>query len=89
MIRFNCFACNIDFEAEHFNLARITIPCPVCETRLNIAQSIARAYGKTVGDQVVKIMDALEKVAERSKESLAAVIESAYGRIVKLCEEMQ
>lgn len=89
MIRFNCFACSLDFEAEHFNLACITINCPICETHLNIAQSIGRAYGKTVGDQVAKIMDALEKVAERSKESLSSVIESAYGRIMKLCEEAQ
>lgn len=89
MIRFNCFACNLDFEAKHFNLARITIPCPICETRLNITQSIGRAYGKTVGDQVAKIMDALEKVAERSKESLTSVIESAYGRIVNLCGDAE
>jgi hypothetical protein len=87
MIYFNCFECHNDFGAEHFNLARITIPCPVCETQLDITQSLTRAYGKTVGEQVAKIMKALEQVAERGKESMATMIESAYGRIVKLCEE--
>ena len=87
MIRFHCFECRREFEAEHFNLARITIECPVCATHLDIAQSIGRAYGKVVGEQVSKIMKALAQVAERGKESMAVMIESAYGRIVKLCEE--
>ena len=89
MIRFHCFECKRTFEAAHFNLARITIECPVCATHLDIAQSIARAYpeSKLVGEQVFKIMKALAQVAERGKESMATMIESAYGRIVKLCEE--
>ena len=88
MIRFNCFECHNDFQAAHFNLACVNINCPICETHLNIAQAITRVYGKTVGEQVTKIMDALVKVADRSRNTLLApMVESAYARIVKLCEE--
>ena len=87
MIHFNCYACHNNFDARNFNLARITIACPICQTENDIAQCLTRVYGKTVGEQVSKIMKALAQVAERGKESMATMIESAYGRIVKLCEE--
>jgi hypothetical protein len=85
---FHCFACKNQFEATHFNLARITISCPVCETQLNITQSLTRVYGKIAGEQIGKIMDALQRVADRSRNSLMGpTIESAYMRISQLCEE--
>jgi ribosomal protein S27E len=90
MIRFHCFECKNHFEAVNFNLARITISCPVCETQLNLAQSLTRVYGKTVGEQVSKIMEALERLCSKSKNTvLAGHIESAYARITQLWEETQ
>jgi hypothetical protein len=86
---FNCFVCKNHFEAQHFNLARINISCPCCETNLNIAQSLARVYGKTVGDQISKIMESLQRVADKGKESLAGTLGDAYAKISKLCEEGQ
>lgn len=86
-MNFHCFACKNQFEAAHFNLARITISCPTCETSLNIAQSLTRVYGKTVGEQIAKIVDALQRVADRSRNSLMGpTIDSAYARISQLCE---
>lgn len=87
---FNCFGCRRNFSAEKFNVARITISCPVCETNLNIAQSLARIYGKLVGEQVTKIMTALERLMDKSKSGdLSTAISLAQHRIERLCEEGQ
>jgi hypothetical protein len=87
MIRFHCFECHREFQAERFNLANITVTCPVCETHLHIAQSLGRVYGKAVGDAAIKIIAALEKLCDKSKDVLTIPIDSAYARIVALCEE--
>ena len=86
MIEFNCFECNLNFQAERFNVARITIPCPVCEAHLNIAQSLGRTYGKLVGEQVSKLMTPLERVLDKSRNGdLSQTISDAYRRIEILC----
>ena len=86
MITFNCFECNLNFQAERFNVARITIPCPVCEANLNIAQSLGRTYGKFVGEQISKMMAALERVLDKSRNGdLSQTISEVYARITQLC----
>jgi hypothetical protein len=86
MIEFNCFACKLNFQAERFNVARITIPCPVCEANLNIAQSLGRTYGKFVGEQISKMMAALERVLDKSRNGdLSQTISEVYARITQLC----
>jgi hypothetical protein len=88
MINFNCFACKLNFQAERFNVARVNISCPVCETSLNIAQSLGRVYGKVIGENVAKIMTALERLMDKSKNGdLNPAISLAQHRIEKLCEE--
>jgi hypothetical protein len=84
---FNCFACKRNFEAVKFNVARITISCPVCETNLNIAQSLTRSYGKVVGEQITKIMSALESLLGRSRSGdMTPHILRAQRKIEELCE---
>ena len=88
MIHFTCYACHFGFDAQHFNLARVTIACPVCQTENDIAQRVTRTYGKVVGEQVTKIMEGIQRVADRSRNALmTTVLDSAYQRIVTLCEE--
>jgi hypothetical protein len=87
---FNCYACRLDFSADKINVARITISCPVCETNLNIAQSLARVYGKVVGEQVAKVMSALERVLAKSRSGdMNPHISLAQRRIEALREEGQ
>ena len=86
MIEFNCFVCKRNFQAERFNVARVTIGCPVCATELNIAQSLSRTYGKFVGEQVSKLMTALERVLDKSRNGdLSQTISDVYHRIEALC----
>jgi hypothetical protein len=88
MIEFNCFACKRNFQAERFNVARVNISCPVCETSLNIAQSLGRVYGKLVGEQISKVMSALERLLGKSKNGdLNPAISLAQHRIESLCKE--
>ena len=88
MIELNCFECKLNFQAERFNVARITIPCPVCEAHLSIAQSLGRTYGKLVGEQVSKIMTSLERVLDKSRNGdLSQTISDVYHRIEALCGE--
>lgn len=88
MITFNCFACKRNFQAERFNVARVNIACPLCATELNIAQSLGRAYNKLVGEQVGKLMAALERVLDKSRSGdLSQTISEVYSRITQLCEE--
>ena len=86
-MRFNCFVCRLDFHAEKFNIARVTISCPICETNLQIAQSLGRSYGKVVGEQVSKIMEALQRVLSKSKNGdMNPHILLSQRRIEQLCE---
>jgi hypothetical protein len=73
--------------AQNFNLIQVTIPCPVCETRNSIAQSIGHVYGKRIGEQVSKIVEGLSRVSERSKADLRTVIDAAYHKVQTLCAE--
>lgn len=87
---FNCFVCRLDFHAEKFSIARVTISCPVCETNLQIAQSLGRVYGKLVGEQVAKIMAGLERILDKSKNGdMNPHILLSQRRIEQLCEEGQ
>jgi hypothetical protein len=84
---FNCYGCKLNFHAEKFNVARVTISCPTCATNLNIAQSITRTYGKVIGEQVSKIMQSLEKLMDKSKSGdLSTAISLSQRRIESLCE---
>jgi len=88
-MEFHCFVCRNRFEAEHFSLARVTIACPVCNTNLDIVQSLARAAGDTAGLQkrLSDIMEPLKRVCAKSKEAtLAPIIDLAYGRIRAIME---
>lgn len=85
---FNCYGCKCTFRAERFNVARVTISCPICETNLNIAQSITRTYGRVIGEQVSKIMAALEKLMDKSRSGdLSTAISLSQRRIEMLCAE--
>jgi hypothetical protein len=84
----NCYVCKRDFTAAHFNVGRITISCPVCETNLNIAQSAGRVYGDLVGKQISGISEKLERVLSKSRSGdQTDIINLSQRRIEKLCEE--
>lgn len=85
-MQFNCYACKQNFSAQHFNIARITISCPICETLLNIAQSLGRVYGELIGQQISKIMEKLERVLSKSRSGdQTDIIILTQRRIEKLC----
>lgn len=87
-MKFHCFACKNRFEASHFNVARINISCPICNTELNMAQSLGRVYGEIAGKQISEIMEALQRVCDRSRNALLApVVDATYFKISKICEE--
>lgn len=85
MINFHCVKCRNSFQAEHFNLLRITIECPICATHNNISQSLARVYGKVAGDSIRKIIESLDKLAAKSKENIGNLVAVAYTRVEQIC----
>lgn len=83
---YNCYGCRQDFFAKT-NIARITISCPICNTNLNIAQSLGRFYGEIIGKQISDVMSKLERVLAKSRSGdMSPAILLSQNRIENLCE---
>jgi hypothetical protein len=86
LIKFNCHHCRQTFEAKDFNPLVMTIQCPSCGARNSISGALEPNYGRPVAEQAHKILQTLERLADKSKSSLVEPVNSAYLRIAQLCE---
>lgn len=91
-MKFHCYCCHRIFQAEQFNMSRITVECPVCATPNRIDQAVGRVYGKKAGIAIEEILTALQKMCDKSRKGtadLSKFIWSAYARVVAICEQAE